>query len=122
MEIDTNFLKEKLIEDKKRLETELSTIAHHKGETTGAESWEAIATIKDESIDADPNEVADKIEEFETNQAIAGSLKEELNEVIQALEKIEAGSYGICEIGGEKIEQDRLKANPAARTCKAHMN
>ena len=41
--------------------------------------------------------------------------------VDEALEKIEKGTYGICETGGEKIEEDRLEANPSARTCKAHM-
>jgi RNA polymerase-binding transcription factor DksA len=111
-----------LQQEKDRLEEELSTIAHQKGTTDGAESWEAVGTMTDDTIDADPNEVADKIEEFETNQAIAANLKVKLNEVNEALGRIEEGSFGICEIGGEEIEEDRLKANPSARTCKAHMN
>ena len=37
--------------------------------------------------------------------------------------KIEDGSYGTCETGNDHpIEKERLDANPAARTCKAHMN
>jgi RNA polymerase-binding transcription factor DksA len=46
------------------------------------------------------------------------------NEIKSALKKIEEsapGAYGLCEVGGEQIEEDRLEANPAARTCKAHM-
>ena len=35
---------------------------------------------------------------------------------------IAAGTYGTCEVSGEQIEEDRLEADPAARTCKAHMN
>ena len=31
------------------------------------------------------------------------------------------GTYGSCEISGEAIEVERLEANPAARTCKAHI-
>ena len=41
---------------------------------------------------------------------------------LDALERIEKGTYGICEVGNEEIEEDRLNANPAARTCKAHLN
>jgi RNA polymerase-binding transcription factor DksA len=42
-------------------------------------------------------------------------------DVKEALDKIEEGRFGICEECGEKIEEDRLEANPSARTCKAHM-
>ena len=118
MALNTAPFKEKLEEEKARLERELSTVAHEKN---GSGSWEAVGTIVDESIDADPNEVADKIEEFETNQAITESFKVELMEVTNALAKIEAGTYGMCEVCGKEIEEERLKVNPSARTCKAHM-
>ncbi len=49
-------------------------------------------------------------------------LENRWNEVRAALKKIEAGTYGICEISGEPIEEDRLEVNPAARTCKEHMD
>jgi RNA polymerase-binding transcription factor DksA len=119
MPLDTSFFKEKLLEEKARLENELATIAHKEN---GTENWEAKGTITDQSIDADPNEVADKLEEFETNQAIVDRLKEELSNINTALLKVEKDSYGICEVGGEEIEEDRLNANPAALTCKAHIN
>ena len=38
-----------------------------------------------------------------------------------ALKKIVDGSFGKCEVDGSPIEEDRLDANPAARTCKTHM-
>ena len=43
------------------------------------------------------------------------------NDIKDALDKIEKNKYGICEVSGEEIEEERLIANPAARTCKAHM-
>ena len=70
---------------------------------------------------ADENEVADKIEEYERNTAILKDLEIRYNDIKDALKKIEAGKYGFCEISGEPIEEDRLIANPAARTCKQHM-
>src|SRR5262249_53331240 len=36
-------------------------------------------------------------------------------EVLAAIRRIERGTYGICEITGEPIEADRLKALPWAR-------
>ena len=41
--------------------------------------------------------------------------------MVRELKKIEEGSFGVCEINGDKIEEDRLLANPAARTCKKHL-
>jgi RNA polymerase-binding transcription factor DksA len=55
-------------------------------------------------------------------EAISRQLEVQLVEVEAALERIEKGTYGICEISGTQIEEDRLDANPAARTCKAHIN
>jgi DnaK suppressor protein len=82
-------------------------------------------THKAPALDIDPadeSEVADKMEELGETSAVFTSLEVRRNEVMSALEKIENGTYGICEIGGEPIEPDRLEANPAARTCKLHMN
>lgn len=111
-------IKLKLESEKARIESELGTIALNK---SGTESWDAINTVVDESTDADPNEVADKIEEFETNQAISSSLKEELREINDAILKIEQGNYGKCEVCQKDIEPDRLDVNPSARNCKLHM-
>ena len=41
--------------------------------------------------------------------------------VLHALKKFDAGTYGVCEESGEQIEEERLDANPAARTCKDHI-
>jgi len=111
--------KQKLEEQKTHLEAELSTVAHKKGKT---EVWDASSTEFDIDTDADPNVTADKIEEFETNQAITESFKSELRDINDALQRVEVGTYGICEECGQPIEDDRLEANPSARTCKAHMN
>lgn len=41
----------------------------------------------------------------------------ELREIEDALERIRAGSYGVCEACGEMIESERLDAYPTARRC-----
>jgi RNA polymerase-binding transcription factor DksA len=40
-----------------------------------------------------------------------------LNEVEQSLARLDAGTYGRCEVCGEPIEDDRLAELPTARTC-----
>ena len=45
----------------------------------------------------------------------AAATKEILHEVLEALRRIERGTYGICEITGEPIEATRLLAIPWAR-------
>ncbi|MBI3020142.1 MAG: TraR/DksA C4-type zinc finger protein [Parcubacteria group bacterium] len=45
-----------------------------------------------------------------------------LANVNAALARIDEGKYGVCEVCGERIEEDRLKADPSAPTCKEHMS
>ncbi len=115
--MDTAQYKEKLLAEKKRLESGLSNV----GRKTGVPGdWEA--TPKDMNVlRADVNETADEMEEYETRIAIDTTLEEGLAEVSAALARIEGGTYGSCRVCGKTIEEDRLSANPAAATCKAHI-
>ncbi|MCK5096444.1 MAG: TraR/DksA C4-type zinc finger protein [Candidatus Pacebacteria bacterium] len=112
-------LKTKLEEEKATLEASLVDVGQ-KNPSNPAD-WEG----KSEPIDAersDKIDTADNIEEYETNSAVIAELEVRLKNIDAALARIENGTYGICKICGEKIEDDRLEANPAANTCKAHMN
>lgn len=109
--------KEKLEKEKSLLEKELSSVGRINPEN--ASDWQA-TPAKMDILNADENEVADSIEEFENNTAILKQLEIRFNEVKDALERIDNGTYGTCEISGEPIEIDRLEANPAARTSKKH--
>jgi len=71
-------------------------------------------------IEADPNDAADQIEELSVNVPLVEELEKRHKDIVDALEKMEEGTYGICEAGEEEIPFDRLEANPAARTCVAH--
>lgn len=116
--MDIQHFKAKIEEELSRVEAELATV----GKEVREGDWEGKETELDTmSAIADPNEAADKQEEYQTNRAINDTLEVRYNELKAALERIENGTYGICEASGEPIEEDRLEANPAARTCKAHM-
>ncbi len=101
------------------VETELKTIARINPDNP--QDWELLPE-KTETLNPDPNEAADVFEEHEGNTAVLNQLEIRYNEIKDALKRIKDNTFGICEIGGETIEEDRLIANPAARTCKKHMN
>jgi|SRR3989344_4629993 len=117
--MDTNHFKELLENEANALEKQLGGIGKRSKENP--DNWEVTA-VKSDRDRADETEVADDLETLETNNAVINQLEIKLKEVNSALQKIENGTYGVCEIGGEKIEEDRLEANPSAKTCKLHMN
>ncbi len=117
--MDTQFFKQKLLDEKMRLEKELSTIGRINPDNPN--DWEAVP-VDPGTRESDPNDKADMIEDYETNTAILKQLEIQLDDVKDALLKIEKGTYGVCEVSGHPIEEGRLKANPAARTCIEHMN
>jgi RNA polymerase-binding transcription factor DksA len=50
-------------------------------------------------------------------ERLATGLQEALDEVDAAIQRLEAGNYGICEECGKPIGAARLEAMPAARFC-----
>lgn len=55
--------------------------------------------------------------QYETMLQMAASEREYLREIEAALERIEDGTYGICELTGKPIGRARLEAIPTARFC-----
>ncbi len=119
MALDTQHFKDLLLKELSTLESELETVARKNPDRPA--DWEAVEgnVMTDNTEEGD---VADGLEEYENNKAVASQLEKQLADVNTALAKIENGTYGKCEISNEAIELDRLEANPSARTCKAHMN
>ena len=114
---DIERFKKMLLAEKAELEEDLPTVAEKSAGTSSG--WEA--TSGGMEVDAaDENEVADKLEELDDNSGIADKLELELAEVSAALERIEKGTYGLCEACGKPIEIERLEANPSARISIKH--
>lgn len=115
--MNTDTYKTKLEEEKKLLESELRGIGKKDSETG---EWEAVPAAQT-APEADENDLADRSEDFEERSGTMDTLDTRLTDITDALEKIDAANYGMCEMCGAQIEEDRLEANPAARTCKACM-
>ncbi len=118
MTIDTEHFKKKLEAEKAELEAELTKVGRKNPDNPS--DWEATPVERDTS-QADENTVADAISDFEDNAAIVSTLEARYKDVRSGLDKIKHGVYGKCQVCQKEIEVDRLEANPAARTCKEHM-
>ena len=113
----TDIMKTKLEEEINLLVGDLSKLG--KVDKTG--DWEATPEEETTGPQADENDLFDKSEEYEERSSTLDSLEKRLADINKALLKIKNGNYGICEVCGKKIEEDRLEANPAALTCKEDM-
>jgi RNA polymerase-binding transcription factor DksA len=58
--------------------------------------------------------------EREKDFSILDQVQAELDDVVRALERLDAGTFGTCQACGCKIADDRLAAVPATRFCIDH--
>ncbi len=53
-------------------------------------------------------------------ETVLGEAERTLDDVDQALARLDAGTYATCESCGGPITEERLAAHPVARTCENH--
>lgn len=63
------------------------------------------------------DEETDEAEEYGNAIGIIQALKERLNEINDALDKMASGRYGVCENCGAPISSELLEINPESRLC-----
>ena len=106
--VDTAALRKLLLERKGELERLLEVTS--RGEAASAD-LEGEGDIADLGSDLLEREQAASIHE---------SIRERLADAEHALDRIEMGTYGICEVCGDPIPMERLEARPEARYCVTH--
>lgn len=79
-------------------------------------SIDSIDQLKNQDIN-DELDYADFVSDSFTEGMIANHQLDELNQIEEALKKINAGTYGICDMCGINIPIGRLKAKPFAKFC-----
>ena len=85
-----------------------------------SEQITVLETQEPDSLDeglADSGQVAAAQDE---QRALAADLREQLGEVDAAIERLDAGTYGVCQACGVPIADERLDAVPTARYCITH--
>jgi DnaK suppressor protein len=87
--------------------------------------------IEESSLGAPQSELSGEVASFDEEYADAGTdtfererdlslsnnIRDLIDKIDRALERIEAGSYGLCERCGRPIEKARIKALPYASLC-----
>lgn len=71
----------------------------------------------DQALDRDFSEQATQTENDEVLDAIGNVTRDEVEKIKQAIIRIDAGTYGICQRCGEPIKAARLAALPYAALC-----
>ncbi len=115
--MDKKKIKEKLEGERDQLLEELRDMGKLNSETG---EWEATPEEMN-SRESDQNDMADRFEDFEARSSMIKVLEPRLNNILRALKRLNKGNFGTCEVCGREIEAARLEANPAAKTCKKHL-
>lgn len=107
-------------EYRKRLEEERARLLHAvsflEKENPGNIS-EELGELAEGGTDNHLGDTATAMYDRELDEGLEEGARETLAEIDAALQRIEDGTYGICEACGKPIGEDRLKAIPWTRLC-----
>ncbi len=106
-------VKERLLDRKRRLWQE---VKQQLRSNIGDGYQEMLAAARDEEDQATVSLMA------ETNLTLLGPKRQELEAIEEALNRLENGSYGFCEVCGQPIEPRRLEIMPEALLCRNCMS
>lgn len=109
--IDTEQARARLLTERSRLEA-----VRQAADRLSAGAAEA-AQRELSSADQHPAELATETIERELDQSVVQAARAELLECDAALQRLDAGRYGLCEECGKPISEERLEALPSARYC-----
>jgi len=76
------------------------------------------ADLQDQGEAADgqhPGDIGTDVFERERDLGLLEQTERELHEIEDALRRLDEGTYGVCEVCGRPIPDERLEANPTAR-------
>lgn len=106
-------VKDRLLERKRRLWQE---VKQQLKSNVGNGYQEMLATARDEEDQASVSLLA------ETHLALLGPKRQELEAIEEALNRLEGGTYGLCEVCGQPIEPRRLEIMPETPLCRGCMS
>lgn len=111
-EADKLFFRSLLMRERKELLKTLKKMDIH---GTGIPSKDSSGELS--SYDNHPAELGSQVFDFSHNLGLKINELYRIKEIDAALEKLEKGSYGICEFCGKQIARERLEVRPQARLC-----
>lgn len=108
--MDEDRARELLAEERQRLET-IKDDVRRDGVIADGDAQD----IGEEAAGQHPGDVGTDVEEISRDLGLLEQVERELAEIGDALARLEAGTYGQCEVCGRPIPDERLEANPTAR-------
>ena len=111
--IDTEHFRKRLEEEKGRLEHSLGFLERDNAGSIADELGE----VNDSSVDNHLADTASATYDRELEEGLGEGAKQTLDDVNAALQRIENGTYGTCEVCGKPIGAERLEAIPWTRLC-----
>ena len=105
--MDVETARTALLAEQERLQRDL---AHVRGEAIdpGRDSAERLGAGADDPVEAYTSDLEEGMED---------DLRASLDEIAEALKRIDAGTFGLCVDCGEPIPDKRLEALPASARC-----
>lgn len=111
---ETDAIRKLLQDERKELERQLAEL----DETTfGSSQSESSGEM---SFDEEYADAGTDTFEREKDLSLSNNIKDLMDKVDRALERIEQGTYGLCERCDKPIEKARIKALPYATLCIEH--
>lgn len=107
-DLDLDYFRELLLEERARLEEERETIRASNKDLEGSMPGE------NEGGEEDTADLASAIMDKEMDLSVEEEIEDRLAAIDHALHKMEDGTYGICDMSGEPIRESRLKMIPWA--------
>jgi DnaK suppressor protein len=105
-------MRKQLLEERQQLEHQYKEIGESSFGTGQSELSGDIASFDEEYADAGTDTF-----ERERDLSLTNNIRDLLDKIERAVDRIDAGSYGLCERCGRPIEKARLKALPYATLC-----
>ncbi len=110
-EVFLSEIREQLNAAKTRLEQELAKLGKRSVQD-GADfktTWEDYGEKEEEN--------AAEVAAYSDSLGLEATFEPELREVIEALTRLDEGTYGLCKMCGTEINKPRLQARPMATLC-----
>jgi DnaK suppressor protein len=111
--IDTEHFRKRLEDEKARLEHALGFLDRDNAGSIADELGE----VNDSSVDNHLGDIATATFDRELEEGLEEGAQQTLDDVNAALQRIEDGTYGTCEVCGKPIGAARLEAIPWTRLC-----
>ena len=101
------------------LTAELSEL-DEQARSAAADRAENADPVAEGALGQHPGDYGSEVAAAMDSELLADTLHEQRRRIIEALERLDKGSYGRCEVCGEEIDDERLEARPEATTCREH--